>query len=92
MLELRTYTKDEIAGILGTTDRQGIKRKLDGYGVEYPSTDGAITRWPSPPSMTHSGYSASPPWASLRKQILTSSKHCTIICSAALISLSYRMK
>ena len=35
MLELRTYTKDEITGILGTVDRQGVKRKLDGYGVEY---------------------------------------------------------
>ena len=35
MLELRTYTKEEITGILGTTDRQGVKRKLDGYGVEY---------------------------------------------------------
>lgn len=35
MLELRTYTKDEIVSILGTADRQGIKRKLDGYGVEY---------------------------------------------------------
>ncbi|MBQ7767381.1 MAG: hypothetical protein IJ403_00680 [Oscillospiraceae bacterium] len=35
MLELRTYTKDEIINILGTEDRQGIKRKLDGYGVEY---------------------------------------------------------
>lgn len=35
MLELRTYTKDEITGILDTTDRQGVKRKLDGYGVEY---------------------------------------------------------
>ena len=35
MLELRTYTKNEITGILDTTDRQGVKRKLDGYGVEY---------------------------------------------------------
>lgn len=35
MLELRTYTKDEIIGVLGTKDREGIKRKLDGYGVEY---------------------------------------------------------
>ena len=35
MLELRTYTKDEITGILDTIDRQGVKRKLDGYGVEY---------------------------------------------------------
>ena len=35
MLELRTYTKAEITGILDTEDRQGVKRKLDGYGVEY---------------------------------------------------------
>lgn len=35
MLELRKYTKDEIVSILGTADRQGVKRKLDGYGVEY---------------------------------------------------------
>lgn len=35
MLELKTYTKAEMAEILGTTDNQGIKRKLNGYGVEY---------------------------------------------------------
>lgn len=35
MLELKSYTKAEIAAILGTSDRQGIKKKLDGYGVEY---------------------------------------------------------
>lgn len=35
MLEKRMYTKDEIVAILGTTDRQGIKKKLDGYGVEH---------------------------------------------------------
>lgn len=35
MLELKTYTKGEIVAILGTENREGIKRKLDGYGVEY---------------------------------------------------------
>ena len=35
MLELRSYTKAEIAAILGTENRQGIQRKLSGYGVEY---------------------------------------------------------
>lgn len=35
MLELRTYNIDEINAILGTTNRQGIQRKLNRYGVEY---------------------------------------------------------
>lgn len=35
MLELRTYTIDEIASILGVNDRQGIQRKLNRYGVGY---------------------------------------------------------
>lgn len=35
MLELRTYTIDEIASILGVNDRQGIQRKLNRYGVKY---------------------------------------------------------
>lgn len=35
MLELKTYTKTELAQLLGTTDNQGIKRKLDNYGVTY---------------------------------------------------------
>lgn len=39
MLELKTYTKTEMVEILGTTDNQGIKRKLNGYGVEY-TTEG----------------------------------------------------
>lgn len=38
MLELRTYNIDEINAILGTTNRQGIQRKLNRYGVEYSVT------------------------------------------------------
>ena len=35
MLELRTYTIDEMLDILKVNNRQGIQRKLDRYGVEY---------------------------------------------------------
>lgn len=35
MLEVKDYTKAEIANILGTNTRQGIKRKLERYGVSY---------------------------------------------------------
>ncbi len=35
MLEERSYTKQELAELLGTKDRQGIKDKLDGYDVVY---------------------------------------------------------
>ena len=35
MLELKKYTRAEITAILGTRNRQGIMRKLEGYGVEY---------------------------------------------------------
>lgn len=35
MLEEREYKKAEIAEILHTADNQGIKRKLNNYGVEY---------------------------------------------------------
>ena len=38
MLELRDYTKNEISGILGTRDKQGIDRKLQRYGVDFTST------------------------------------------------------
>lgn len=38
MLELRTYTIDEIASILGVNDRQGIQRKLNRYGVKYSAS------------------------------------------------------
>lgn len=37
MLEIRDYTKDEISELLGTKDKQGIDRKLQGYGVEFTS-------------------------------------------------------
>jgi hypothetical protein len=35
MLELKTYKKAELVKILGTNSRQGIKRKLNGYGISY---------------------------------------------------------
>lgn len=35
MLEKRVYTKAEMVELLGTKSRQGIKRKLDGYAVDY---------------------------------------------------------
>lgn len=35
MLELRTYTKAELVEIFGTQDRQGLKRKLNRYGIKY---------------------------------------------------------
>lgn len=36
MLEVgKTYTHAEMANILGTTNNEGIKRKLQGYGVEF---------------------------------------------------------
>ena len=38
MLEPRDYTKNEISGILGTKDKQGIDRKLQRYGVDFTST------------------------------------------------------
>ena len=35
MLELRVYTKAELAAIFKTTDRQGLKRKMQRYGIRY---------------------------------------------------------
>ena len=35
MLEVKNYTKTEMANILGTNTRQGIKRKLERNGVSY---------------------------------------------------------
>ena len=35
MIELKTYSKAEIAEILHTNARQGITRKLDGYNISY---------------------------------------------------------
>ena len=39
MLEIRDYTKNEISELLGTRDKQGIDRKLQGYGVEFTSDE-----------------------------------------------------
>ena len=35
MLELRTYTKAELTEIFGTADSQGLKRKLQRYGIKF---------------------------------------------------------
>ena len=37
MLEVKTYTKQEMTVILGTTDNQAIRRKLERYEVKYTS-------------------------------------------------------
>ena len=37
MLELRDYSIAELRTILGTKDKQGIDRKLTGYGVAFSS-------------------------------------------------------
>lgn len=54
MLELRTYTKQELSQIFKTTANQGIKRKLSRYGIQY-TTQGrgeqitfTITQVPDP--------------------------------------------
>lgn len=38
MLEVRQYTKNEIAQILHTRDNQGIQRKLDRWGIKFSVT------------------------------------------------------
>lgn len=38
MFKLKIYTKSEISEILGTNDRQGIKRKLNTLNVDYKIT------------------------------------------------------
>ncbi len=38
MLELRTYTKSEMAAMFGTSGRQALKRKLQRCGVEFTIT------------------------------------------------------
>lgn len=35
MLELREYTKAELSAIFSTNDMQGLKRKLQRYGIRY---------------------------------------------------------
>lgn len=34
MLELRKYPKAELSALFGTRDTQGLKRKLERYGME----------------------------------------------------------
>ena len=38
MLEVRDYSIGELREILGTKEKQGIDRKLKGYGFEFCST------------------------------------------------------
>lgn len=38
MLELRNYTKGELVEIFGTEDTQGLKRKLQRYGIKFQTT------------------------------------------------------
>ena len=46
MLELRTYTYAEMSALFGTRDTQGIKRRLDRYGIEYDAAGrGAAARF-----------------------------------------------
>ena len=35
MLELRKYPKAELSALFGTRDTQGLKRKLERYGIVY---------------------------------------------------------
>lgn len=44
MLEIRDYSIAELRTILGTKDKQGIDRKLTGYGVEFTSAGWADNR------------------------------------------------
>ena len=44
MLKVRKYSISELAGILGTADKQGIDRKLTRYGVEFSSSGWADKR------------------------------------------------
>ena len=38
MLELRKYPKAELSALFGTRDTQGLKRKLERYGIVYEET------------------------------------------------------
>ena len=44
MLEVRDYSIVELRELLGTKDKQGIDRKLTGYGVEFTSSGWADNR------------------------------------------------
>ena len=44
MLEVRDYSITELRELLGTKDKQGIDRKLTGYGVEFTSSGWADNR------------------------------------------------
>ena len=44
MLEIRNYSIAELRVLLGTKDKQGIDRKLTGYGVEFTSSGWADNR------------------------------------------------
>ena len=44
MLEIRNYSIAELRELLGTKDKQGIDRKLTGYGVEFTSSGWADNR------------------------------------------------
>ena len=44
MLEVRDYSIAELRVLLGTKDKQGIDRKLTGYGVEFTSSGWADNR------------------------------------------------
>ena len=35
MLELKTYSKAELVAMFGTKDTEGLKRKLEGYGIVF---------------------------------------------------------
>ena len=40
MIELRNYTKSELAKILGTNDREGMLRKLKSWGIRHDEPQG----------------------------------------------------
>ena len=44
MLEVRDYSIAELRTVLGTQEKQGIDRKLTGYGVEFTSSGWADSR------------------------------------------------
>ena len=38
MLELRRYPKGELVAMFGTRDTEGLKRKLERYGVDFETS------------------------------------------------------